>query len=125
VKIRLGLLLLLAAAGCNQVAPPQYELRQLPSGRQVRLLSMTPIRFQNGETALMLKYQTLLKVGDTASLRTEVRDIWSVFKVDAESAQVGSAIISANEVPSGLIFKTGKGYNFVFQRTTDGSWHMQ
>jgi hypothetical protein len=86
---------------------------------------MIPMRFQSGETALILKYQTLLTVQDTAKLRAEALDIWTVFRVDAESARVTSAIVSANEVPSGFLVKTGRGYNFVFQKAPDGSWHMQ
>ena len=117
-------LLLAALTACSQDATP-YQLRKLPSGRELRILSVRPIGFQSGETALMLKYQTLLKVADTASLRTEVEDIWSAFRVDAESAHVSSAIISALEVPSGFIIKRGKGFNFVFARGPDGSWRMQ
>jgi hypothetical protein len=117
-------LLLVVLTECTQ-APPQYQLRKLPSGREVRILSVIPIRFQSGETTLMLKYQTLLKLEDTAGVQTEVQDVWSVFKADAESAHVTSAIISALEVPSGFIIKSGKGFNFVFERTPDGSWHMR
>jgi hypothetical protein len=115
----------LGLAGCSPVSPPGYEVRRLPSGREVRLQSIIPIRFQSGETALMLKYETLLRLEDTIQLRAEVLDIWSHFKADADRARVGSAIISANTVPSGFIVKSGKGYNFVFTRAADGSWHMQ
>jgi hypothetical protein len=117
-------LVLLSVTACTQ-AVPQYQVRKLPSGREVRVLSVMPIRFQNGETTLMLKYETPLKVADTASIRAEVTDIWSAFRADAESAHVTSAIISALEVPSGFIIKNAKGYNFVFERAPDGSWRMQ
>ena len=117
-------LALLLLTACSQAAP-QYQVRTLPSGREVRVLSVMPIRFQNGETTLMLKYETVLKVEDTTRIRAEVKDIWSAFRVDAESAHVTSAIISALEIPSGFIVKNAKGYNFVFERAPDGSWRMQ
>ena len=42
--------------------------------------------------ALMLKYQTDLKISDLPALRKEVEEIWSVFKADRERAnQRGSS----------------------------------
>jgi len=117
------LIVCIALASCVQ-GGQQYQVRKLPSGREVRLVSVMPIRFQNGETSLMLTYQTPLKVGDSVNLRAEVRDIWATFRTDAEKAHVQSAIISAVEVPSGFILKKSTGHNFVFERAADGSWHM-
>ncbi len=50
----------IALAACAQ-GGEQYQVRKLPSGREVRLVSVMPIRFQNGETSLMLTYQTPLR----------------------------------------------------------------
>ena len=69
----------------------------------------------------MLRYETDMKITDPA-LRGEVDEIWSSFKEDAEKGDFHSAIISANEVPSGFIVKQGHSYNFVFERQDDGSW---
>ena len=102
----------------------QYQVRKLPSGLEVRILSVVPIRLQNGEASLMLRYQTPLTVKDSAALLAEVKDIWNTFRTEAENAHVRTAIISAIEVPSGFILKTGNGRNFVFERAADGSWHM-
>jgi hypothetical protein len=73
--------------------------------------------------ALMLKYQTDLKISDLPALRKEVDEIWPMFKGDAEKANLSNAIISANEVPQGLIFKTANGHNFVFKKL-DGTWRL-
>jgi hypothetical protein len=71
----------------------------------------------------MLKYETDLKIGDTQALRKEADEIFSVLKGDAENGKFTSAIVSANEKPTGLLLKNSKGYNFVYEKRTDGQWH--
>jgi hypothetical protein len=51
------------------------------------------------------------------------REIFAVLKVDAENGQFRSAIVSANEKPTGLILKNSKGDNFVYEKRADGQWH--
>jgi hypothetical protein len=94
----------------------------LPSGRKIKVIAEGPVQSTvNGSIiGLMLKYQTDLKVSDLANLRKEVEEIWFVFKPDVERVKLKSGIISANEAPNGI---TSKGYNFVFQKQDDGSWH--
>jgi hypothetical protein len=70
----------------------------------------------------MLKYQTDLKISDLPALRKEVEEIWSVFKADVERANLTNAIISANEVPQGLIIKNANGYNFVLKKLATGNF---
>ena len=70
---------------------------KLPSGRVVRVLGTGRIDFPKGPPALMLKYETDLKISDTDALRKEVDEIFAVLKVDAENGQFRSAIVSANE----------------------------
>jgi len=84
---------------------------------------MGPIRIASGETGLVLHYQTDLKISDLDNLRKEVDDIWPVFQVDAEKAKAPFALISASEVPEGIIVKRNRQYNFVFQKSADGRWH--
>jgi hypothetical protein len=71
----------------------------------------------------MLKYETDLKISDTDALRKEVEEIFAVLKVDAENGKFRSAIVSANEKPTGLILKKSNGYNFVYEKRADGQWH--
>jgi hypothetical protein len=72
--------------------------------------------------ALVLSYQTKLKVDESEALRTEVVEIWKDFRKDVDQAKLDSAIIMANEVPTGRIIQQGKSHNFVFARKADGSW---
>ena len=71
----------------------------------------------------MLKYETNLKISDVDALRKEADEIFGVLKVDAENGKFTSAIVSANEKPTGLILKSSKGYNFVYEKRADGQWH--
>ncbi len=124
--IRFGLIavsILLIICFCSCTSGPQYRVRTLQSGRVVKVMSVMRMNFSQGPPALMLKYQTDLKVSDKDELRKEIDDIWSEFRVEAEKGQFQSAIISANEKPSGFIFTTSSGYNFVFQKRSDGEWH--
>jgi hypothetical protein len=70
----------------------------------------------------MLKYETDLKISDVDALRKEADEIFGVLKVDAENGKFTSAIVSANEKPTGLILKSSKGYNFVYEKRADGQW---
>ena len=120
-RICSSLLVLVALLGCSTGPAPRTV--RLPSGRTVRILGMGPIRIASGETGLILNYQTDLKISDLDNLRKEVDEIWPVFQVDAEKAKVPFAVISANEVPEGIIVKRNQQYNFVFQKSADGTWH--
>jgi hypothetical protein len=108
--------------GCT-ASGPNYKTFTLPSGKQVRVMSIGQINFSQSAPALMLTYQTDLKVADKAALRSEADEIWSVFRNDVESANLNAAIISANEIPHGFIVKRGNSYNFVYQKRADGTWH--
>ena len=48
---------------------PRYTVRKLRSGREVKVLRITPIRFGNGSSALMLNYQTDLDISNLPALR--------------------------------------------------------
>ena len=113
------LVLSFALLGCGGT---NYNIHKLPSGRQIKVMHIGTILFKSGERALKLDYQTDLKISDSLDLRNEVKDIWQVLKDDADKAQVTGAIISAQEVPSGFIFKTGHAYNFVFEKQSDSTW---
>ena len=71
----------------------------------------------------MLKYETDLKIADTKALRKEADEVFGILKIDAAKGKFTSVIVSANEKPSGLIFKNSKGYNFVYEKRADGQWH--
>jgi hypothetical protein len=111
--------LLFLLAACSQ--SPPYKSQTLPSGRTIKIGGIMQINFSKGDPALMLKYYTDVNVSDSDAITKEVDDIWQSFKNDVEKSGMNAAIISANELPKGIISKT-KGCNFVFMRQPNGSW---
>ena len=113
------LVLSLLLASCVSVQPPPTHEAILPSGKKIKVIAEGPIRFGDGTTGLMLKYQTDLKVSDIPALQKEAEGIWRFFRRDVERMKLKTGVISANERPIGL---TAKGYNFVYQQRDNGVW---
>jgi hypothetical protein len=118
----LGVLVLGSSGACAQA--PRTTARTLSSGRTIRVIAIGPMHFQKSPPALVLSYQTDLRIDDAEALRGEVAEIWRDFQKDADSAKVDSAIIMANEVPTGRLIQQGRSFNFVFQRNADGTWPL-
>jgi hypothetical protein len=96
----------------------------LPSGKVIRVLGMGRMNYMSGAPpSLMFQYQTDLKISDKAELRKETSEIWRMLQVDADRGSFTGAIISAQEVPQGFVFKHSSGYNFVYEKRADGTWH--
>jgi hypothetical protein len=104
---------------------PSYKLVKLASGKEIKVLGVGQMNFSSGEKALMLKYQTDLKIEDKDALQREVDEIWPGFRIDVENARLDSAIISANEAPTGGIISKNRAFNFVFKKASDGNWIRQ
>jgi hypothetical protein len=113
------LYLLVSLSACTQT--PSYTQQTLPSGRIIKVGGIGTMYFTKNDPALMLKYYTDLNISDASDLREEVDDIWQSFRVNVEKEGLKSAIISANELPQGIISKT-RGYNFIFVKEEDGLW---
>lgn len=109
-------------AGCTS-NNKQGKPFTLPSGRVVRILTIAPLHYTNGNPpSLMLRYETDLKVSDMPALTNEADDIWKVLQIDADRGNFSSAIVSAIEAPQGFIMKESKGFNFVYTKGNDGVW---
>lgn len=115
--------LLLILPGCSGSTQHGQSFK-LPSGHVIRVIGIMPLHYMNGNPpSLMFQYETDLLVSDKNELIKEVDEIWSVLRIDAERDNFNSAIVSAREVPHGFIFKNAKGFNFVYKKHLDGSWH--
>lgn len=115
-------LVLVALAGCSVGSVPNYKVRQLSSGKSLRVLGVGPMNFPDSGPALVLKYETDVKFDDQAGLRKEADEIWADFKADVEKTNVSSAVLSANSPPKGTIIRQAQGFNFVFVKLADGTW---
>lgn len=118
-------ILLIGCGGKPAGKPPKPGVITLASGKEVGLMGVGQIRFSQDSPALMIRYQTALKIEDVNVLRKEATEVWQVFVADAEKAKLKSGIVSANEKTNGGIITRSKGYNFIFQRKDDGTWQVK
>ncbi|NWF92557.1 MAG: hypothetical protein HXY46_06540 [Syntrophaceae bacterium] len=101
---------------------PNYTLETLPSGKQVRVISVTLTRSSNSEPGLVLRYLTDTDLNDRPALEREVDEIWRYFKKEVEKAGYSKGIILADVQTQGLAFAASKGFGFTFRKTSDGQW---
>lgn len=122
LKFRAISLLLSVTAVCG--AQTQATLEEiLPSGKVLRVLAVSQVKLPGHRTALMLTYQTNLKVTALRALRKEIDEIWPVFQGDVEKAKVTTAIINATEVPQGVMLKSTHAHYFMFSKV-DSEWRL-
>jgi hypothetical protein len=107
--------------GCTG-SGPSYQVRTLSSGRPLRVLGVMKMSFPKGGPALMLQYQTDIKMDDVAALRKEADDIWTDFKGEVERSSLSNAILSAHSIPQGAFIKREQSYNFAFVKSSTGEW---
>jgi hypothetical protein len=117
----LGLFLLPACIGKS--AQPPYRIHTLSSGEQIKVFGVSRMTFPKSGPAIMLKYQTELSLADTAALHAQAERIWVDFRGEAESAGVKGAVLSATSAPTTGLVRHSQGYNFVYVKRSDGSWH--
>lgn len=119
-KVLAALILVTAFAFAQTEATLQLIL---PSGKALRVLSVSQMSLPDHSKALLLKYQTDLKVSDVRPLRKEIDEIWPVFQGDVEKARLNSAIIGALEVPHGVRLQSTPARYFLFSKL-DGEWRL-
>ncbi len=79
--------------------------------------------FPNGDSALVMEYQTDIPIDKMEDLRGEVNWIWEAFAVDVENAGLKNGVIRAVHPNGAGLVTTSKGYGFVFVKRDDGKWH--
>ena len=101
---------------------PRTTVRTLSSGRKIRVISIQRVEFNRPPPALVLRYQTDLRLDQKDKLQEEVSDIWSDFRKDVETADLKAAAIIAGEMPNGWPLYRFNTYGFVFEKAQDGNW---
>ena len=88
----------------------------LPSGRRIIINGVETMTFNSGEpTALVLNYSTEASLDNKAELRTEVDEVWSLFRKNVEDAHLTVGALRPVNGP--------RGYGFVFRKRDDGTWY--
>jgi len=100
----------------------QDQTLKLPTGRIVKILSVSRIECSKGVMALMVRYQTSLMVDQQKPLSEEVDAVWKIAQKDVEHYGYDEAIISSNEVPKGIFITASHMMNFIYEKGSDGKW---
>jgi len=98
------------------------QIVKLPSGRTIKVLSVSKVEYSKGVMALMLRYQTNLSFDEHKAFSDEVDDVWKIAVKDVEHYGFDEAIISSNEVPKGMFITASRVSNFIFEKGSDGKW---
>ena len=98
---------------------PNYKL---PSGKEIKINAIGEMNFKNGDTALVMNYETEIPIANIEELSKEVEEIWSIFQKDVERAELKTGIIRASHFEGSGIVRNGKGYGFVYVKGADGKW---
>jgi hypothetical protein len=96
------------------------SLLALPSGNSVEVLRVTKIGSK--DPALQVVYETMLDMGHAEAVESEMTEVWSIFKADAEKEGVRKVTIRAQEPLHGMVVGAGKAYVMTLERKADGQW---
>ncbi len=124
-----GVLFCLAILGCfsargvdtNRIAAA--GVTTLPSGKQIKIVAITPMHFANGSDALILNCETDISIGDKTALRKQADEIWSKFRNNVEDAKMTNGVIRVTHPEGSGLITHSKGYGFVFEKRADDQWH--
>jgi len=105
---------------------PQYTVQKLPSGKEIKILSMGKMHFTKDTPALTLKYQTDISIDNVNLLRKEAEEIWPMFRINVEKSGLSNAIVMATSPPikKAPILSTTRSYNFVATKRENGTWDL-
>ena len=130
VKIALIIVLILICFGCstnenkNSNENKISQKTKLPSGKEIKINAIGGMNFQNGETALVLNYETDIPIENLEELKKEVLEVWETFRFDVEREKTTFGIIRASHFEGSGFYREGKGYGFVFNKGKDGNWQL-
>lgn len=116
--------LVIFSLGCSGGNAQNAQTYKLPSGKQIKVNGVGKMNFPNGDSALVLNYETEIPIENKEALRKEVAEIWSVFQKDVEKAEVKDGVIRATHYEGSGLVRNGKGYGFVFRKSDDGKWRL-
>jgi hypothetical protein len=99
----------------------ESQVRKAVITKFVTPTSVRKMDFPNGESALVMEYQTAIPIDKMPDLRKEVDWIWEAFSMDVENAKLKTGVIRAVH-PEGVGLVTeSKGYGFApLLRSTRG-----
>jgi hypothetical protein len=105
---------------------PSYALKKLPSGREVKILSVGRIYSTQEEAWIIrLRYETELPLDNPAGLQVEIDDIWKYFRVDADQSGFKFAAVTAVEPSRVPGVEVHRQFGFLFVKDEKGTWRAR
>jgi len=81
--------------------------------------------FSADKPALMVKYETKTSFDDVAALRGEAKELVEQLRSTFDRSSREVAILSANEPTGNAILAKTRGYNFIVEKQSDGTWKFK
>ena len=110
------------AAACGP-ALTRYREVQFPSGRVIKLFEMGPVETRAGP-AWQLRYQADAPFEDPVAVRAEALAVWSDFRLEAEAAGVGRALLNAMSPEAPGWDRSRSSLQFLVERRDAGDWEF-
>jgi hypothetical protein len=89
----------------------------------VGLLSQTSSSTGQGDLSLVVRYQTDLSFDNpNVAMTQEATRVFHKVLSESVSASCSQIVVTANEVPQGLVLLTSRSRNFIFDRDSTGHW---
>ena len=101
----------------------ELQVRKVVITKFITPTSVRKMDFPNGESAMVLEYETSIAISNTVPLRKEVDWIWEAFRVDVENAKLTNGVIRVTHPEGTGLVTQSKGYGFLFMKRDDGKWH--
>jgi hypothetical protein len=98
---------------------------KLASGKEITVIGINEMKFENRATALIFNYQTDVPIENHDQLKGEAEEIWTIFQHDVERANAATGIIRATHIQDdGTFVKDGKGFGFLYRKNAAGKWSL-
>lgn len=95
----------------------------LKSGDKIELISIQTQAFEEGPAALVMQYETEIKIDEIERLRKQADEVWSVFVEDVEAEGLSAAALRPTNSSGKVNDQIQRdSFGFVYIRQADGSW---
>lgn len=94
----------------------------LPSGRSVRMLGVSGMRYQ-AMAAVVVRYETSVPISDLTAVRREADEVWARVRNDVEAMGSKAVVLQATGSVAGWVFTTASSRSFAWRRGDDG-WEV-
>jgi hypothetical protein len=119
--ILLFAVLVTALASCQRSEPPQ--VKTLPGGREIKIVSMKLGHLENGGRGIYMVYETQIPFDRKAALMSEMSEAFAAIQSTAtRDRYVRYVSITAQSPPKGFVLARRESVEITLHQQPDGSW---